>query len=131
MESDSIPGASDAMIDKTHPQSGLASDRTVGREDKLGVARWAAITLLFFCLTGLGAVGVHRMIRTAKTLPDVLKRQKAIGLSTPAWVPSGRPLRIPSGLRRGVDLRFVPQLPADGPGAIGKSAASRRPEAKK
>lgn len=119
------------MIYKTSSQSDLASDRAPSRGDRLGVARGLAVALLCFYLVSVGFVAAHRMIRSTKTFPDTLALQNAIGLSTPSWVPSGQPLRNPSGLRRGVDLRFLPQLPLTGPNAIGKRSDAPRSEKKK
>lgn len=118
------------MMDKTRLQPEITSDCAPWRGDRIGVARWLGIGLSFLCLVGAGSVAAHSMMRSAKALPHALALQRAIGLSTPAWVPSGRPLRIPSGLRTGVDLRFLPQLPLAEPQAMGKNAKASRSEMK-
>ncbi len=81
------------------------------RADALGIARILWIAAAGICLAVATAVGVHRSWVAPGKLRRAVAAQESVGLSTPAWIPSGRPLRLPARGPSGVDLRFAPGLP--------------------
>ncbi|MFZ7125285.1 MAG: hypothetical protein ACOWWM_03910 [Desulfobacterales bacterium] len=88
------------------------------RADSLDLSRWVALSLAALCLALAAGTAGHWIRRTVVDLPAALAAQHAIGLSEPAFAPSGRPLRLPWGRHRGVPLGFTPFL-ADSEGDAG------------
>lgn len=97
------------MSAPVHPPHALPPhDRS---SDRLKAARWIGLAAMAFWVAASLVVGLHQILTTKQTLLQTLAIQKAAGLSTPAWFPSGRTLRIPAGASPAVDLRFSPRLP--------------------
>jgi hypothetical protein len=98
--------------------------------DRMGFSAAIAAGALVLSIVGCGAVGVHMAATAYGDWPAVLSLQEAAGLSTPAWSPSGSPLRMPSGMIPAVDLRYVPGLPAVAPSLTDPTSAlvAREPD---
>ncbi len=116
----------DPILPAADPPRGIAT-RT---GDRMGLSAAIAIGVLVLAIAGAGAVGIHMAATANRNWPAVLSLQEATGLSTPAWSPSGRPLRMPSGMIPGVDLRYVPGVPAVAPALTDPTSAlvAREPE---
>jgi hypothetical protein len=83
------------------------------RNDMLDIAAVLLRAVGLFCLLALGFIGIDSLMReSGPTTQDEVLR--AIGLSAPALLPSGRPMRNWDTLDPRVDLRFSPLLPSSG-----------------
>jgi hypothetical protein len=101
------------------------------RSDGLGMARAVALTTAGVCLTIAAVVWLHQSWVAPRALQEAEAALQATGLSTPAWAPSGQPLRLADKIPAGVDLRYSPLLPPIEPGTwpltTGPGEAERTP----
>lgn len=74
-------------------------------QDRLGAARLLFRVLFLLCVAAAGAVCADALLRAGAPVKSAKTAASALHLSSLALVPSGSPLRLPGGVREGVDLR--------------------------
>jgi hypothetical protein len=84
--------------------------------DHLRQAGWLLIGLAVFCVLALVPVIGGSLRPSGGVDSTAAGLMRALDLTTPALIPSGRPLRAPETLLPGVDWRFAPGLPLAGTG---------------
>jgi len=75
-------------------------------QDRLDAARLLFRAALVFSLAAAAAMGADAVLRAGVPVQAPKTVVGALRLSSLALVPSGRPLRLPGKVRKGVDLRY-------------------------